>query len=189
MKKYGDLFPKKFLDQVNNVNKRFEVKLDNPIQASEEMEHEYIDIETILHRTGFEIIYDPNLTGSGKIVEKKIYINSSEVETRKRFSMAHELGHAMQGTDIASRNTEEDVYTSVEKLDEIFANKFAAQLLMPRKLVVEYITDEINAQNLNAMSLNTNDIDTITSALASRLKVSLGAMEFRLQNLNVFTNA
>lgn len=76
----------------------------------------------------------------------KITINASDAETRKRFTLAHELGHFMlhrhlidQGLDDdrAYRSTSVGRYhnTAIGPKEETEANRFAADVLMPRDLI------------------------------------------------------
>jgi Zn-dependent peptidase ImmA (M78 family) len=75
-----------------------------------------------------------------------ITVNASDPDTRLRFTMAHELGHYMLhrhlvGTGIdddrAYRSTEVGKYhnTLIGPKEEREANKFAANLLMPRNAI------------------------------------------------------
>jgi Zn-dependent peptidase ImmA (M78 family) len=104
--------------------------------------------------------------------EPTIMINESDPENRKRFTCAHELGHWV------ARSDEADEYSTIDYRgglsatgddpDEVFANEFAACLLMPE-------------QDLRRMlSLGRNDIQ-----LAIEFQVSREAMQFRLKNLHL----
>jgi Zn-dependent peptidase ImmA (M78 family) len=105
--------------------------------------------------------------------DPEVFINSLDSVNRQRFSCAHEIGHYSKrasGRDddewgyidrrgpIASRGTEPE---------EIFANQFAAALLMPEPCVRKL----------------SGDLDA--AALAVRFGVSLDAMRFRLDNLGI----
>lgn len=105
--------------------------------------------------------------------DPEVFINSSDSLNRQRFSCAHEIGHYSKRTTgrvddewgyidrrgpAASRGTEPE---------EIFANQFAAALLMP----------EVCVRDLSAK------LDP--AALAVKLGVSLDAMRFRLDNLGI----
>jgi predicted transcriptional regulator len=109
---------------------------------------------------------------SGRAAE--IYLQSSDSPTRQRFTCAHELGHyvtrARAGDDdweyvehralLASQGTNQD---------EIFANKFAANLLMPRAAIAEAVRG-----------------GTLSEAvLTAKFGVSSDAMNFRLVNLGM----
>jgi len=86
-----------------------------------------------------------------------IIVNKYESETRKRFTIAHELGHY-----VCHRNE----YNSINQYDQIFfrdentnpmeqeANDFAAKLLMPEHIFYKYIREGHNTINLLAEKFN-----------------------------------
>lgn len=98
-----------------------------------------------------------------------IAVNADHVETRQRFTIAHELGHHLLGhterfhLDLSDGSPAEYNYRL-----ERAANEFAADLLMPRRLVTQ------------AFSL-----DQRTGALAGLFEVSEVAMGYRLLNLGL----
>jgi Zn-dependent peptidase ImmA (M78 family) len=101
-----------------------------------------------------------------------IVINQADPQARKRFTCAHELGHWV------ARAEEEDEYATIDLRnpssatgndpDEVFANEFAACLLMPE--------DEVRRRAGTGL----NDIQ-----LAIEFQVSREAMQFRLKNLGL----
>ena len=114
---------------------------------------------------------------SGMLVKKtgsdpQIMLNSEDHPNRARFTCAHELGHYIL------RGGEDVKYTRVDYRDslsatgknpeEVFANKFAAALLMP--------ADELRTRFSQDPSI---------AGLAYEFKVSAEAMRFRLTNLAV----
>ncbi|OOF85602.1 hypothetical protein BKG93_04330 [Rodentibacter ratti] len=130
---------------------------------------------------GINVTYD-NLPGdaSGALVKTQdmdypmILVDQSEPDVRKRFTIAHEIGHYIYNTFILK-------LTNYEKIDyrnskssggtdqeEIFANKFAAALLMPERY------------------LNTLDLSLMWRRIeyASMLKVSTEALNYRLNALS-----
>lgn len=108
-----------------------------------------------------------------------ITINQGNYKTRKRFTIAHEIGHFILHSkeqpffvDKAPRVMYRNEASSTgEILKEREANAFAAALLMPKEL----LEDEIK----NAP----NDISQAIEFLADKFKVSENAMSFRLSNL------
>lgn len=105
-----------------------------------------------------------------------IFVNQSTAEVRKRFTVAHELGHlVVQRREHPDGTTgESDVFyrdmdsrTAKEPI-EVFSNQFAAALLMPRRFV--------RARWAAVKS------DLI---LANEFGVSLEAMSYRLKNLGL----
>lgn len=105
--------------------------------------------------------------------DPEIYVNVSDSEVRQRFSCAHELGHYIKR---ATSSGDEDAWGYVDRrgpsaargtnADEIFANQFAAELLMPREKIAE-----LSQRGLGV------------PAMAVQFNVSLEAMQFRVDNL------
>jgi Zn-dependent peptidase ImmA (M78 family) len=105
-----------------------------------------------------------------------ILLNRHDGDNRKRFTCAHELGHFVR------RSEEEDEYTTVDlrnplsaagqDSEEIYANEFAAALLMPEDEVRSFV------------EAGMDDLE-----MAIRFKVSREAMQHRLDNLNLTTAA
>ena len=113
---------------------------------------------------------------SGALVKKAdqdpiILLNSADSDNRKRFSCAHEIGHYMN-------RQSGDVFEYIDlrgpsaahgsSAEEIFANQFAAGLLMP----------ESEVRRLRALKM-------LPAILAYRLGVSRGALDNRLKNLRL----
>lgn len=95
-----------------------------------------------------------------------IYVNASHSLVRRRFSIAHEIGHFVLHRDkIGDGLTDDALYRS--KLSsplEVQANRFAANLLVPDNLLNQ------------AMA---SGIETVTT-LASHFNVSRSSMSIRL---------
>ena len=79
---------------------------------------------------------------SGAIIYEEdkfnIYLNETEVMTRRRFTCAHELGHyLLHGGDIRNSPLHENVMlrSNLSNDKEVEANKVAADLLMPMEMV------------------------------------------------------
>jgi len=111
-----------------------------------------IDVRKIAKHYKIEVveIAMPSDNQSGMILIKSkddvmIAINENEPESRRRFTIAHELGHyksyELQGKTgeesvIEYRNGASSLGTSSE---EVFANGFAASLLMPKDAIDDCI--------------------------------------------------
>lgn len=100
---------------------------------------------------------------------------------RKRFTIAHELGHLMSG-HLAHESLINDVVISLNRDDnwdelEMQANGFAAQFLMPAESIKEKI------QELTANSHQKLDTQLLIDKLSDFFQVSKIAMEFRLNKL------
>jgi Zn-dependent peptidase ImmA (M78 family) len=129
--------------------------------------------------------YSANLAEgvSGMLVKRagedaEIYVHASDSQNRQRFTCAHEIGHYVSRSaagDIAWEYVERrDLLTSQgTDQDEIYANQFAAALLMPREAV------EARYRELENPSLSG------AAALAVAFGVSADAMQYRIKNLGL----
>lgn len=111
---------------------------------------------------------------------KFIGVNQSQASTRQRFTIAHELGHALlhDGDELHVDknfriNFRDVVSTLATDVEEIESNTFAAWLLMPSKFLIRQITSE---------HLDIDDGDEVAK-LAGKYQVSPQAMTYRLANL------
>jgi Zn-dependent peptidase ImmA (M78 family) len=140
-----------------------------------------IDPVTLANNIGIRVnnavFSDDNLSG---LIAKRgsnvsILVNKSDPPYRKRFTIAHELGHHFLHllSDGEFVDNKVDLFRDTEggdqsKKTEVQANQFAAALLMPSELVkIEYKKN--------------NDI----SDLAKKFNVSEDAMGYRLQRLRL----
>lgn len=101
-----------------------------------------------------------------------IYLNADHHTHRQRFTCAHELGHYVKRTAEDTTSFEyidrrDDLSSTGTHPDEVFANQFAAALLMPADRV-----RRLRAQHS-------------PRALAKHFGVSPTAMEYRLANLGL----
>jgi Zn-dependent peptidase ImmA (M78 family) len=140
-----------------------------------------IDPTKVAEQLGVKVYKaDLNQTVSGMLLKQpardpEIFLNGSDSPNRQRFSCAHELGHYVKRTSIDG-SAEAMEYIdfrnplSTQGLDpeEVWANQFAAALLMPSDLVKRVHKEFHNP-----------------AALAAEFGVSTDAMNFRLQNLGL----
>lgn len=93
-----------------------------------------VSIEDILAHFQFSVLeIDINQDEISALVDldnKYIGVNKSHSDTRKRFTLAHELGHIYMNHK-ESRNTEFQKRKGKKEPYEIEADEFAAELLMP----------------------------------------------------------
>src|SRR3954468_10495898 len=72
-------------------------------------------------------------------LERVIVVNGAEAETRRRFTIAHELGHwicqCLEGIAEPVMCRDNDLSTATNRAREREANVFAAELLMPEDAV------------------------------------------------------
>lgn len=113
-----------------------------------------------------------------------IGVNSAHPPTRKRFTMAHELGHLTLHPKDGIHMDEAVIQRRDERAsegthdEEIEANRFAAELLMPRDFLEADIAQ---------MGKFLVDDDEQIQALARRYEVSVQAMTIRLNTLGLLT--
>lgn len=97
-----------------------------------------------------------------------IRVNAAHPETRKRFTIAHELGHFIfhrhligEGLDDdrAFRSTQKGVYKNmaIGPRQETEANKFAANVLMPYDLIEEARREGVNSPQAIARRLGVSE--------------------------------
>ena len=137
-----------------------------------------IDVEAIAKRLNISLIPSelPDEV-SGVFFRKNgelfLGFNQNHNEHRQRFTIAHEIGHyKLHATENLhyDKNEIDTVYfraNDVSNLEEIEANHFAAELLMPELLIDRCIGSRI----------------TVIDDLAQMFNVSEPAMRYRLINL------
>ncbi len=113
---------------------------------------------------------------------KLIGVNFDNKPVRKRFTLAHELGHFVLHKDESSIfkdnqlfKRQSEGYSSREERMEQEANYFAASILMPEILV---------RREVESLHKDLHDEENLME-LADRFQVSLPAMTFRLINLGL----
>lgn len=121
------------------------------------------------------------LRDNGRVI---IGINARNSPKRQRFTIAHELGHWLMhdGKPLivdqsVMINKRDDVSSQATDAQEIQANQFAADLLMPK----ESIMSELRRQ----MNPGIGSREEIITLLARTFDVSNDAMNWRLINLGV----
>jgi len=117
---------------------------------------------------------------SGALLKDKneepiILLNRDDVFQRQRFTCAHEIGHYIDRIESTDESVDDKEYEYIDFRDgssstgdqekEIFANKFAAELLMPKKEV--HRLAESGDSHFEMMW----HFDVSASAIKNRLKV------------------
>jgi Zn-dependent peptidase ImmA (M78 family) len=150
-----------------------------------------VDIEKLIKFLNIKIENKPDFTkmkvlGSIRIEKNEpiIWINkiANQLNERRRFTLAHELGHYMLHlAPLSTWNNEAFVDEKIgfnrdDEWDhrEMEANGFAAQLLMPAHIVRDKVNKYIN---------NNQPLDI--EKLSSEFEVSKVAMKYRLQALGI----
>lgn len=111
----------------------------------------YASLKAIAAGLGATVIEQTLDPGTSGLIIKyagsfpRIYISQHDSPSRKRFTLAHELGHLVERRDWAN----DDEYsfvdhrkTGVTNLHEFYANEFAGELLMPAEPFLETWTEE-----------------------------------------------
>lgn len=106
-----------------------------------------------------------------------IFINALHTKERKLFTLAHEFAHQLFHLGRDDRNTIVSFIASNREPEEKEANAFAAELLMPEKLIDQLV--QKFGQSLKR-------IENLDSA-ARWLNVSREALFYRLTEKNIFT--
>lgn len=141
-----------------------------------------VPIESIVSNYGIALRKGPLGDVSGLLVRDgqdiTIGVNSEQVPTRRRFTIAHEFGHFLLHQGISTHvdhdyrvNYRSDLSSLAVDVEEIEANFFAATLLMPKNFL-----DQENA-------FDALDSDEGVGRLASKFRVSRHAMSLRLANV------
>lgn len=116
-----------------------------------------------------------------------IGINSTHSKVRQRFTIAHEIGHLVLHdgdlfVDQTMRINFRDKRSSLaENQHEIEANKFAAELLMPREMIKREVMKRIAKKKVATES-------QLITELARVFDVSEQAMGYRLFNLGMISS-
>lgn len=126
---------------------------------------------------------DDELSGMAFISENRpmIVVNGRHHPNRQRFTIAHELGHHLMhrsmllaGVHVDKGVLRRDAESSTgEVADEIQANAFAAELLMPRHFLQPFLSQSIDVEN-----------ELVVQKLADMFGVSTAAMTNRILNLS-----
>jgi Zn-dependent peptidase ImmA (M78 family) len=156
-----------------------------------------VPVENIAHSLGIEVRRqeaEDELSGfllrDRRSARATIGVNSSHHENRQRFSIAHEIGHfllhAGQNLHVDGRTDaaltiiwRDDESSTGSKPEEIEANFFAAELLMPALFL------RADLKGWDTLDfLDGEELDKVLVKLAKKYKVSRSALTYRLVNLN-----
>lgn len=198
LKTYGQIYDEEFL-------KKFGEYRDDVEKEKLEKEFE-VDVEKIAKLCKIEVIFD-ELDVSGSFMnfhsaandesseystnkeKREIRVNKYEPLVRQRFTIAHEIGHILLSHEgISYRDTSYTIYKDlIERMNEVSANAFAAELLMPERLLrkaLEKTMFELNYDTTQKFS--DSDIDYLAENTAKKMMVSVESLKYRLKNLNIF---
>ena len=130
------------------------------------------------------------------------YLYKDGLETKRRFTLAHEAGHFItnkinnkphaeacyHANDGVQARTKQEL-TSRFSMDEYFANKFASALLLPAQTVKKYIRYYFDSDKIPLDEHgNLNDFDLATLRdIAKALNVSMTTFMLRLNELELYS--
>lgn len=198
LKTYGQIYDEEFLEKFGDYRKNVE---------EEKLEKEFeVDVKKIANLCEIKIKRDRlNLSGScvnlhssvkdetsefkSDLNLRIIWVNKLEPEYRQRFTIAHEIGHILLGHEgISHRDTSYTVYKDlIERMNEVSANAFAAELLMPERLLRKALVSTMKDLDYDTDGkFSESDIDYIAANTANKMNVSLESFKYRLKNLNIF---
>jgi Zn peptidase len=184
---YKDIYSPEFLKKFGE----YEQNIANiPLGTSQE-----IDVNAIARACDIDVKFDFvghsgwSINNDEENQQREIIVNQFEPEYRQRFTIAHEIGHIILGHKGKSYRTDDmtKYKNTIDRMNEVAANNFAADLIMPRNLVISVIMESIANLGYSVdQSFDEYDISEITKLAAVTLNVSKQALSYRLENLQVF---
>jgi len=147
-----------------------------------------VDIEAIARHLNAQVVEEKlDRSVSGLLYrdgdQVVIGVNSAHVDRRRRFTVAHEIGHLVlhKGRplvlDHVRVNFRDANSSTASDWEEIQANAFAAEILMPREQVIAAAKKLLEDRTITEAE--------IIDYLAQGFDVSNQAMEYRLINLGL----
>lgn len=180
----GKLIFIKGLNRGDKMNKNIACNKANEVREQYGLIGAAIDPLVITKELGIKVLEKSKLTADGKPVsgaiikegnEISIYLNAEDSKFRKRFTIAHELGHYYLHLDKTKYFVDLKRSNSLEP-EELQADEFAGCLLMNEK--------EIKSRYKMAESIGLNQ-EGIINILSTIFAVSTHAVYVRLKNLGV----
>jgi Zn-dependent peptidase ImmA (M78 family) len=134
-----------------------------------------IDVEAIAAAFGLRVDYqffEDSLSGMFVREHNIIAVNKRHARVRQRFTIAHELGHALLHAKQASLFVD-DVQAlrrdGSHSLEEVEANRFAAELLMPEESVRQLVKQRYDLYDEAFMNQLARLFDVSSQAFSTRL--------------------
>lgn len=156
-----------------------------------------IPVEQICRAFGAEIRREPfNGDVSGALIRESdrivIGVNALHARTRQRFTIAHEFGHLILHKGHLSHfdrapfriNLRNTVSSQAVDPEEIEANQFAAEILMPFALLKRDLSSLADRD----FDVSDDEAFGLVQMLAQRYEVSIQAMAIRLSSLGFPVN-
>jgi len=133
-----------------------------------------VPIEKIPEKFGLEVVEFPfhnNVSGLLKKEQGVIGVNQGHHPVRKRFTIAHELGHFLLGHEMGKDELVDDSF-NMPYPQEREANIFASLILMP----TDWVKKSVKENGMN---------DSLIETLAKEYVVSKQSATIRLLELNL----
>lgn len=181
------------------INRRRFKQIEEVVQGLLEQTGAFVvpvDVEVVARALGIAVVgHDFGADISGVLIHNAgqvtIGYNERDSLLRQRFTIAHEIGHyalkhQREGLFVDNPGKHFSVLfrdgnsSTGERLQEREANAFAANLLMPRALLMEYV---------HRTSFDLSGEGEVIQQLANDFNVSSQAMTYRLANLGVLNSA
>ena len=131
---------------------------------------------------------DTSISGmiSKKANQAMIVVNKKDNSKRKRFTIAHELGHYFLHLEVGEEHVDEVIMfrgakkkvASEDKTMEREANAFAAAILMNKETLVNELRELVVGAGMNSIS-------EIIEYIAVKFQVSEEAMKYRLNEIGL----
>lgn len=194
------------IEFVNNKVNEF-IREMNAFQQTHVVPSFDADPEQLLYDAGYTL-EETDLSGQLAIIDfkkRKVYVDISQRKSlrRRRYSLAHELGHKVFHSELnipLLEESEETLSMSAvasgyeQKWLEHHANYFAACLLMPKEVVgylysfycqVHFGRTIVKPITLGPYPKQREDFFHIVSPIANKLNVSIDALKWRLVKLKL----
>lgn len=120
---------------------------------------------------GIEVVHENLDADVSGFIEKRqgrarIHLNRSDNELRRRFTLAHEIGHFVRNHSLDFEYVDHRDGMASQGVDEgeVFANAFAASLLMPQTAVQELIEAHAGEKQI------ARELGVSVAAMVNRLK-------------------
>ena len=149
-----------------------------------------VPVDEIAGKLGISVVYSPSKEDVSAVlfrnhVSASLIVNSSNEQSSQRFAVAHEIGHFLlhKGEIFLDKRLRVNFLDRQSGLtaasEEIQANQFAAELLMPRDWMIDAADRRFKRRRRTSE-------DELVGELAEQFDVSREAVEYRLANLGVW---
>ena len=182
---------KKIIDQlIKDYNSNQEINDQIPVNIVEKIKEQNIELN--------ELCYDLHDEVLGEIKKEngkyKINIQGYDFNYRRRFTMAHELGHYKLHKDLLDDEGLDDglsyetMYRKNAKISsnqETQANKYAIDMLVPKELIISIVKEFNKIKEIPGIIDENGEANNLNliEYLSNRFEVSKIALGFRLNQL------